>query len=162
MNPSRQTQEKGLQEILCGRQADRYGALPLVPLPVEGELALHFAKHLLEILKNKGIYRRGNVVVRPDAVRGCLEPVTPHGFVTWVEHHLLCHKKKLPDTSYHRLQTMSNRQAETVLACEDFWKHLPEIEALNPMRSLSIDDRSGDMTLLPVGYDRKTKTFTFA
>lgn len=150
-----------LQEIFCGPQATKYGCLPLVPLPGDDELSLYFAKHLLEILKNKGLYRRGNLVVCPDAERACLEIVTPQAFTTWVEHHLLCHKKKLPDGSYHVLRTMSTKTAETVLACEDFVKGLPEIEALNPTRSLSIDDQSGDMTLLPVGYDEKTKIFTF-
>ena len=95
MNPPRKTQQKCLQEILCGPKAAIYGSLPLVPLPGDDELVLYFAKHLLEILRNKGIYRRGNVVVRPDFERGCLELVTSQSFVTWIEHHAICHKKLL-------------------------------------------------------------------
>ena len=56
---------------------------------------------------------------------------------------------------------MSKAQAERVLACEDFWKGLPEIEAVNPARSLSIDEETGEMSLLQPGYDEKSKTLTF-
>ena len=153
-----------LQEILCGPQSTRYGSLPIVPLPGDDELGLYFAKHLLEILKDKGIYRRDNVVVRPYAEGGCLKIVEAYAFSTWVEHHLLCYKTTFDQDgypSYPVLRTMSKAQAERVLACEDFWKGLPEIEAVNPARSLSIDAETGEMSLLQPGYDEKSKTLTF-
>ena len=56
---------------------------------------------------------------------------------------------------------MNNEQAEKVLACEDFRKGLPEIEAVNAARSLAIDEETGEMRLLADGYDGKAKTFTF-
>ena len=134
----------------------------LVPLPGDDELGLYFARHLLEILKDKGIYRRGNMVVRPDKRRACLEIMTAPAFSTWVEHHLVCYKMKFQrGAPYQVLRTMNNKQAENVLACEDFWNGLAEIAALNPTRSLSMDEQTGDINLLPVGYDERTKTLTF-
>jgi hypothetical protein len=153
-----------LQEVLTGPQIIKYGPLPIVPLPGDDELGLYFAKHLLEILKHKGIYRRDNVVVRPYAEGACLKIVGAYGFSTWVEHHLLCYKTTFDQdgySSYPVLRTMSKAQAERVLACEDFWKGLPEIEAVNPARSLSIDEETGEMSLLQPGYDDKSKTLTF-
>ena len=152
-----------LQEVLCGPQAAKYGSMPIVPLPGDDELALGFAKHLLEILKAQGIYRRANVVVRPDAERTCMEVVRSQSFSTWVEHHVLCYKRKFDRNGepYQVLRTMNNEQAEKVLACEDFWKGLPEIEAVNAARSLAIDEETNEMRLLAGGYDAKARTLTF-
>jgi hypothetical protein len=152
-----------LQEVLTGPQVAKYGAMPIVLLPGDDELSSHFAAELLQILRDKGIFRRGNVVVLPDLEAGCLRVVRAHAFSTWVERHLCCYKMKFDRNGepYHVLRTMTTEQAEKVLACEDFWKGLPEIEAVNPARSLSIDGETGEMSLLQPGYDEKTKTLTF-
>src|SRR6266436_4488292 len=152
-----------LQEVLCGWQMAKYGPKPIVPLPGDDELSSHFAKQLLQILRDKGIFRRGNVVVLPDAEAGCLRAVRAHAFSTWVEHHLCCYKMKFDRNGgpYQVLRTMTTEQAEKVLACEDFWRGLPQIEAVHSARSLSIDEETGAMSLLQPGYDEKTKTLTF-
>jgi hypothetical protein len=140
----------------------KYGPMLIVPLPGDDELTSHFAMRLLQILRGKGIFRRSNVVVLPDAEAGCLRVVRAHAFSTWVERHLCCYKTKFDRNGepYQVLRTMTTEQAEKVLACEDFWKGLPEVEAINPARSLSIDAQTGEMTLLQSGYDDKTKTLT--
>lgn len=147
-----------LQEVLSGWQMAKYGPKPIVPLPGDDELSSRFAKQLLQILR-----RRDNVIVLPDAEAGCLRAVRAHAFSTWVEHHLCCYKMKFDRNGepYQVLRTMTTEQAEKVLACEDFWRSLPQIEAVHPARSLSIDEETGAMSLLQPSYDEKTKTLTF-
>jgi hypothetical protein len=152
-----------LAELLSGPQSRKYGALPKVELPSDDALLLRFAKQILAVVRNKGIYRRDNVPVLAHPALFRLEILEPQTFRTWVEHFLVCYKRRFDrnGTPYDVLRTMSKEQAEGVLKCAEFWSGLPEIEAVNPERSLAIDPETGEMSLLSAGYDPKTKTLTF-
>jgi hypothetical protein len=155
--------KKVLLEILSGPQAKRYGALPKVQLPEDDSLLSFFAKEILAIVKQRGVYRRDNVPVlaHPTLVR--LVILEPQTFRTWIEQFLVCYKRRWDRNGqpFDVLRTMSKEQAEGVLKCAEFWTGLPEIEAVNSERSLVIDPETGEVTFLKAGYDAKTKTLTF-
>jgi hypothetical protein len=152
-----------LHEILSGPRAKRYGAVPKVELPSDDALLSRFAKEILAIVKNKGIYLRDNVPVLPHLTLLRLEIIEPQTFRTWVERYLVCYKRRFDrfGESYDVLRTMTQQQAEGVLKCPEFLNGLPKIEAVNPERSLAIDPETGEMAFLKAGYDEKTKTLTF-
>lgn len=152
-----------LLEILSGPQAKRYGALPKVQLPDDDSLLSLFAREILAIVKQKGVYRRDSlpVLAHPALVR--LVILDPQTFRTWVERFLVCYKRRWDRNGqpFDVLRTMTKEQAEGVLKCDQFWTDLPEIEAVNSERSLVIDPESGEISFLKAGYDAKTKTLTF-
>jgi hypothetical protein len=152
-----------LQEILSGPQSVKYGTVLKVELPADDALLSRFARQILAIVKDKGIYRRDNVPILPDPARGQLQILNAQTFRTWVEHYLVCFKRKFDGNGepYDVLRTMNKETAEGVLKCMEFWSGLPEVETVNPVRLPSIDEDTGEMTLLACGYDEKTKTLTF-
>ena len=152
-----------LQEVLTGWQSVKYGPLPKVQLPADDALLSRFAQEILEIVRMKGIYRRDNVPVLPDPVRGRLEILDAQTFRTWVERHLVCFKQKFDKDGepFDVLRTMNKETAEGVLKCMEFRSGLVEVVSVNPVRLPSIDEETGELTLLQPGYDERTKTLTF-
>ena len=151
-----------LQEILCGRQVATYGPLPKVEMPADNVLVSHFARQILQLVKDKGIYRRDNVPVFPYVERARLEVLEAQAFRTWLERFLVCFKTKFDGAGdpFDVLRTVNKETAVAVLKCIDFWTGLFEIVTVNPVRlpSLAAD---GTLTLLEPGYDEKTQTLTF-
>jgi hypothetical protein len=153
-----------LQEVLVGPQAAKYGALPKLPLPGDDQTILRFAMDSLTLLKGKPIYRRDRVPVLLYPERARLEVLEAQTYRTWVERYFVCYKQKFDHHTgepFDVIRSMNKETAEAVLKCVDFWRGLPEIEAVNPARSLSIDEETSEMSLLQPGYDDKTKTLTF-
>lgn len=151
-----------LQEILAGPQSVKYGALPKCELPGDDVLLSSFARQLLGIVNDKGIYRRDNVPVFPYFERARLEILEAQTFRSWLEKFLVCFKTKFDEGGdpFDILRTMNKETAEGVLRCIEFWSGLPEIVTVNPVRlpSLAAD---GTYSLLTPGYDNKSKTLTF-
>jgi hypothetical protein len=150
-----------LQEILVGPRCVKYGPLPKIELPGDDVLLLDFARQVLAVVKDKGIYRRDNVPVFPYMERGRLEIFEAQAFRSWAETVLVCFKTKFDDAGepFDVLRTMNKETADGVLKCIEFWTGLLEIVTVNPVRLPSVSDNL--LTLLEPGYDEKTKTLTF-
>lgn len=151
-----------LQEVLAGPQSAIYGPLPKIALPGEDELLSRFATELLSMVKEKGLFRRDNVVVYAYDQRRRLEEMEPKTFRTWVEKFCVCYKTKYDDNGdpVNPLKTMPKEAAEGVLACLDFWQGLPEVERCQPVPLPIIND-AGELVLLEAGYHAESKTLTF-
>ena len=151
-----------LHEVLSGPQADIYGMLPTLALPGDDTLLLLFARQILEVIKEHSIYRRDNVVVYPYEQRARLEPMEPTAFRSWIEDYCVCYKVRHDPAGdpYHVLRTMPKDIADGVLACQDFWQGLREIEECSSC-PLPVYAADGAMVLPLAGYNPETKTLTF-
>lgn len=151
-----------LQEILAGPQSVKYGPLPKIELPADDVLLSYFARQILALVKEKGIYRRDNVPVFPYTERARLEILEAQTFRSWLEQYLVCFKTKFEeDDPYDVLRTMNKETAEGVLRCIEFWSGLLEIVTVNPVRLPCCATDNGPITLLKPGYDEDSKTLTF-
>lgn len=140
----------------------RFGPLPVIPLPQDDEPLIVFIDRLVRELKDKGLYRRGPVVVVPMPGERKLMTMEPKMFVSWIQHFVATSKLKLDRNDDPRpvLRDMPTEVAEKVLMSLDFWPHVPEIDEVHavPMPTLAAD---GSLELMGEGYHEASKTFTF-
>lgn len=152
-----------LREILPWPMGARYGPLPMVPLPQDDEVLLGVIEACADILRDKGIYRRDNIVVIPYEQRRRLMMMEAKMFCSWVLHFLMPTRTKWDKDGepFTVCKDMPTEVAEKVLLSMDFWPALPEIEAVHaaPMPVIRED---GTLALLGEGYDSETRTLTFA
>jgi len=141
-----------LQEILAAPKSTIYGPLPKIELPADDVLLSDFARQVLALVQDKGIYRRDNVPVFPYMERGRLEILDAQTFRTWVERYLVCFKTKFDHAgdAFDVLRTMNRETADGVLRCIEFWSSLPEIVTVNPAR-LPTSFENGQLNLLKPG-----------
>lgn len=134
-----------------------------VALPGDDRLLYSFALELLDILKDKGLFRRDSIVMYCCTEEHQLRPMTASTFRVWVAQRVACYKRRRNSSGSVtiRWKRMSRDDAEAVLACFDFWQGLPEIEVINPVPMPAIDG-NGRLTLSKPGCDAQTKTLTLA
>jgi hypothetical protein len=151
-----------LQEVLTGPQGAKYGALPKIAIPGDDETLLRFAQDLLEVLKEKPIYRRDNVPMFPYEEKARLQEMTAQTFRTFIDRYVACFKQKYDKDGepYDVIRSVNKETAAGVLECIDFWSGLREIIAINPV-PMPVVDAEGNLKLLQPGYDEETKTLTF-
>lgn len=135
-------------------------------------------KVMVDVLRHKGIYKRGTDVGTIDPISGTWETMSPLRFVSWVPESGV-----MPVSGYGKNSgipvegEIGVEQARLILASTEFKVKLPEIETINFVRmpvmrdeldehgdlgELAQDKRKGfrKIELLPYGFDAETKTFT--
>jgi hypothetical protein len=149
-------------ETLTGPLSEKYGSLPKFPLPGDDLLLSQSIRILVEVLKDKPIYRRDSQVVYLYKERARLMPMDAACFRSWVEEFCVGYKVRydIAGNPYHVLRTMTKDVADGVLNSMKFWQGLREIENVNPCR-LPVMRENGEIELIPAGYDTPTKTLTF-
>ena len=152
-----------LKEVLTGPQGAKYGTLVKLAIPGDDETVLRFAIELLDELKNKPIYRRDMVVVRPYTEKARIEPMSASTFRTFVDKNVAVFKQKYDEKGepFDVIRTINKETAQGVMDCDDFWIGLREIVSVNPVPMPVIETDGGSVKLLTPGYDEVTKTLTF-
>jgi hypothetical protein len=152
-----------LKEVLTGPQGTKYGALVKLAMPGDDETVLRFGTELLDELKNKPIYRRDMVVVRPYTEKARIEPMSASTFRTFVDKYVAVFKQKYDEKGepYDVIRTINKETAQGVMECDDFWMGLREIISVNPVPMPVMDENNENVKLLTPGYDDVTKTLTF-
>lgn len=136
-------------------------ARPKVRLPGDNYLLSDTASEVGTLLHDKDIFRRGGLVFHTPKTDLEFLPMNPETFRTWCEQHLLFFKvRPSPDGQVIRcLRTMSGAEAEGILAAPQFLGELREVERFNPVR-MPVRRKSGEIVLLPEGYDTESLSFT--
>lgn len=151
-----------MRRVLSGELAARFGPLPVVSLPQDDEPLLGWIYDVADILRDKGLYQRGDVVVIPMPTRRRLEVMSAEVFCSWVQRHLMPSKIKYDRSGEARevYKDVPSDVAEKTLLSLDFVPHMPRIDSVMPA-PLPTLDAEGNLVLLPVGYHAPTRTYTF-
>lgn len=134
---------------------------PKIQLPGDNRLLSETAADMGKFLKKRELFRRDDLVFHLMAGEAGLRPMSPETFRSWCEQHLLCYRVR---NVFGRgqccfLRTMSAAEAQGVLAAPQFLGCLRPVERFNPVR-MPVRRASGEITLLPEGYDAESLTFT--
>ena len=148
-----------LHEVLTGEMANRYGPLPVVPLPTDDELLIGFVHAMGSHLNGRGLYRRDHVIVVPDEQRRRLRGMSADSFVSWSQAHVVTSKTKhdangQPYTVY---KDMPGEVAKKVL--ESVW-FTPFVEEIEEVHSVPLP-RQDLCEILQPGYEDGIYTFSF-
>ncbi len=135
---------------------------PLVQLPQTGHrLESQFADDLGSRMAKGGLFQMGGIPVLVNEAEDGMTAMEALSLRTWAETHITCYKVREDNSgrliSLH--STMGVETARTALASSQFMRQLPEIDKFNPCR-LPVIRSSGDLELLPHGYDAEAKVFT--
>lgn len=136
-------------------------AIPKVRLPGDDYVLSETATALGALLKEKDIFRRGSLVFHAPKTEQEFQPMTAETFRSWAEQHLLFFKFRMMGFGQciRVIRTMSTSDAEGILASPQFLASLREVERFNPVR-MPVRRASGEIVLLPEGYDAQSLTFT--
>jgi hypothetical protein len=147
-----------IYSMLSGELAAKYGPLPMVPLPQEDEMLLGFVQGMAHFLRDKGLYRRDDVIVIVDDRKKRLVTISAKAFCSWTQHIVATSKTKYDANGdpYEVVKDMPTEVAEKVLLSFDFLESLPEIEDIHPV-PLPMD--GAEISLLDEGYDRGILSF---
>lgn len=134
---------------------------PKIQLPGDNRLLSDFARDLGKAIRPANIFQRGGMVFTVDQRGDRLVRMTPDMLRTWLEQYAVCYKVRnngAGETVQFR-RTMSNGDADGVLASPQFVSQLHEIERFNPVR-MPVRRFNGWVELLAPGYDESSKTYT--
>ena len=147
---------------LLGKLGD---SRPKIQLPGNNRLLSDVAREVGAILAaTEEIFKLGGFPVTLNDRRDKLELITAERLRTWIEDHLVCYKVQSMTGSDGVIafkRTLTQTDANGILASPQFLDKLPPIERLNPVR-VPVMRRSGRVELLPAGYDPETESFTVA
>ncbi len=148
-----------LHEVLTGELADRYGALPVVPLPGEDELIIGFIHAMGSHLRGCGLYRRDYVYVVADESKRRFVPMTAESFVSWSQSHVVTCKTKHDGNGqpYTVYKDMPTEVARKVLQSEFLPPYVDEIEEVYPVPL----PKENCLDLFQPGYEDGIFTFGF-
>lgn len=134
---------------------------PEVELPRKGRTLRMVAEELGKILAKVGYYRSpDNLVVRVVDDQGKFAPVGPQGFRTDVARYVyLWMWTGKGDDRRQVEETMTVEAARGMLESECLMDELPRLERVSFVRLPVLRD-SGDLELLPIGYDEEARTYT--
>lgn len=80
-------------------------------------------------------------------------------FRTWINDHVILFEKRDKDSDHPLKVTLPIEGANTILAATPFRRALRPLTAINPVRK-PVVRKSGEIELLPYGYDDETGVFT--
>lgn len=148
-----------LHEVLTGEMANRYGPLPVVPLPAEDELLIGFVHAMGSHLHGKGLYRRDYVVVVPDVEKRRIRAMSSDSFCSWSQAHVVTSKIKhdangQPYTVY---KDIPGEVAKKVL--DSVWLN-PFLEEIEEVHSVPLP-RTDGAALMEPGFTDGIYTFSF-
>ena len=131
---------------------------PKLRLPGDDRLVSDVGRELGGYLQAKDIfYRIGEVVILDGET---LKPVDPQTFRSWIETHVICYRQRtFSDNTYEVDVTMKDDEARGLLASPQFRGQLRLVRRLNRAR-LPVARASGQIELLPLGYDTASHTLT--
>lgn len=121
------------------------------------------AMHLGALLKNCGLYRKGQELTLMAMRDGKWKPMTAHRFCGWVEKYVTCYKnyRGKGDKYYEGETSMGKDLAAKILETDDFLEQIPVIEKTVSVRLpvRRVDKTTGKVTveLLKAGYDPDRK-----
>jgi putative DNA primase/helicase len=131
---------------------------PKVRLPGDNWLLSQTATELGEYLAEELLFVCNDEIVTLDA--GELRPITAQTFRTFVERYVVCYRKcKAGDNTFDVGITMSNSDANGIMASSQFTERLRHLSRVNSCRLPILRD-SGELELLPEGYDAASKILT--
>ncbi|PTY06035.1 hypothetical protein DB346_01330 [Verrucomicrobia bacterium LW23] len=136
--------------------------LPMIQLPGEaGPSLLSFAIQAGDLMRGNGLFRRGMVPVTVHRETGVVAEMTARRFKTFIQHFASTYKLRRNDDGdiERSLATMTTECAEATLESDAFLWQLYPIERINPV-PLPVFRESGELELLPVGYDEESGAFT--
>jgi len=127
--------DRGLIEVLTGPMAARYGAVPVIPLPQDEDLLNWFIEEMGAILADKGIYRRGTVIMLPDAEMVRLNVMEAKVFCSWAQYNVVNYKTRWGKNGdpIRVYKDMPTEIAEKTLSSPIFLRNIPEIEEVLPI-----------------------------
>lgn len=134
---------------------------PKIELPGYNRLLSEFASDVGTQLAKHDIFSRNGSVFTVNPTGTGLEEMTGDALRTWVEQHIVCYKKTMDRSgaTYCFRKTMSSDDANGILASPQLHARLRHIERCNAIR-LPVMRTSGQIELLPTGYDPQAKVFT--
>ena len=133
---------------------------PALRLPGVGRPLGEFAAECGELLAEQNIFARKGCAFTLDPEGQKLEPATPTWLRSWAEKFVCCFKVKVTGSGeIHLATTMTDDAARVVLQAPQFLERLRPVERFNPCR-LPVLRPSGQIELLPEGYDRDSATYT--
>lgn len=152
----------GLHEVLTGTMAERYGTLPLIPLPQEEDLLTRFIRQMGAVLADKGIYRRDTVIMMPDAKIARLNIMEAEVFCSWAQEYVVNYKIRYdkngePFTTY---KDMPTEIAKKTIMSPRFREYVPEIDEVFPI-PMPGDGEDGGLKLLAPGFEAGKFVFEF-
>lgn len=136
---------------------------PKVQLPGDNRLIADFAAELGDLLRTRGLFRRERLVVTLNEKGDALRAVGEQELRTWLEKHVICFSAAKPSNNAHAVieirKTMTMDIARATIASPQFVDALRPIEHVNdiPLPTLR---KSGQIELLPQGYDPESQTYT--
>ncbi len=133
--------------------------LPMIQLPGDDRLLSAFAEEVGATVCNADIYARNGLVYLMNPAGTGLEPMEAITFMTWCEKFFVGFRVRQNITGQILRRTMSQSNAEGVLAAPQFIAKLRHVERFNPVRMPAMTN-GGPLTLLPEGYDLETRTLT--
>jgi len=145
--------------LLNGEMADKYGVLPVVPLPQEDELLKLFCVSMGQVLGGKPIYRRDRVMVIPNLERARLDELSPEMFCSWSQDYVVTSKIKHDKNgeAYSVMKDMPTEAAAKVLCSTMF---VPYIRAIEEVHAVPKPKLVGDdVVLMAPGFDGGIYTF---
>ena len=151
----------GIQEVLTGPMAARYGALPVIPLPQDEDLLNSFIEQMGAILADKGIFRRDTVIILPDSKISRLNLMEPEVFCSWAQYHVVNYKLRYDKNRepVYVYKDMPTEIAKKTIMSPKFREYVPEIKEVFPI-PMPGEDESGVMLMLP-GFEAGNFTFEF-
>lgn len=135
---------------------------PKVQLPGDNRLIADFAAELGDLLRTRGLFRRERLVVTLNEKGDALRAVGEQELRTWLEKHVICFSAAKPSNNAHAVieirRTMTMDIARATIASPQFVDALSPIEHVNDI--LPTLRKSGQIELLPPGYDPESRTYT--
>lgn len=149
-----------LLQKLSGPAAARYGTIPKIPLPADGELQRSWNTDVAHILKNSGLYRRTILPMVP--FEGSLIEMRPEHFVSWSTQYFVGYKTKVDRNGdpYEVIRDMTEAVAKMTLRSLEFVTELPMIHRVYPS-PIPIINEVGSLILCTPGYDPSSGTYVF-
>lgn len=116
------------------------------------------AMHLGQIIGRLDLFMQYGELVFFDW-QGERQVMTGIRFRTWINGHVIIYEKRNKDTDAPVPMTLSIEAANTILQTQEFLRGVRPLRGMNVVR-LPVVRRTGEMELLPFGYDEETGIFT--
>jgi hypothetical protein len=144
-----------LRELAAAMGSDVGGMTKMTPSVDIGEPVSEVAASMGRLLRNEAIFLRGKQVWAED-LNGELARMDSEFLCSWVERALTCTKMTMQGP---KRVSMGKDLAAKVLKSTEFRSWLRPLRAIRSVR-MAVLRASGDLELLPKGYDEEAQTWT--